>query len=145
MHYMMPHQLPLKTGPSSRLGLQAPAWPLRSRHSRPRPHCRPRLLRRYGWSWRQPTRRAIERATLTVSRTVSPKRSATGRNREIAAALGVSERSVERWRRQWREGPCRSVVQGAGQGVALDCHGVRRGEHVRVYGATQGAVTPPPG
>ncbi|UXX91166.1 helix-turn-helix domain-containing protein [Streptomyces sp. AD2-2] len=25
------------------------------------------------------------------------------RNREIAAALRVSERSVERWRRQWRE------------------------------------------
>ncbi|MFF6776940.1 transposase [Streptomyces sp. NPDC012637] len=26
------------------------------------------------------------------------------RNREIAAVLRVSERSVERWRRQWREG-----------------------------------------
>ncbi|MEV1041364.1 winged helix-turn-helix domain-containing protein [Streptomyces sp. NPDC050204] len=26
-----------------------------------------------------------------------------GKNREIAAALRVSERSVERWRRQWRE------------------------------------------
>ncbi|WSS82426.1 helix-turn-helix domain-containing protein [Streptomyces sp. NBC_01176] len=25
------------------------------------------------------------------------------KNREIAAALRVSERSVERWRRQWRE------------------------------------------
>ncbi|MDF3302490.1 helix-turn-helix domain-containing protein [Streptomyces sp. K1PA1] len=25
------------------------------------------------------------------------------RNRDIAAALRVSERSVERWRRQWRE------------------------------------------
>ncbi|WP_413966510.1 helix-turn-helix domain-containing protein [Actinacidiphila polyblastidii] len=28
---------------------------------------------------------------------------AGGKNREIAAALRVSERSVERWRRQWRE------------------------------------------
>ncbi|MEE1838547.1 winged helix-turn-helix domain-containing protein [Streptomyces sp. NPDC088190] len=27
-----------------------------------------------------------------------------GKNREIAAALRVSERSVERWRRQWHEG-----------------------------------------
>jgi transposase len=27
-----------------------------------------------------------------------------GKNREIAAALRVSERSVERWRRQWRDG-----------------------------------------
>ncbi|QPK43482.1 helix-turn-helix domain-containing protein [Streptomyces gardneri] len=26
-----------------------------------------------------------------------------GKNREITAALRVSERSVERWRRQWRE------------------------------------------
>ncbi|WP_406099713.1 helix-turn-helix domain-containing protein [Streptomyces sp. NBC_01013] len=29
---------------------------------------------------------------------------AGGKNREIAAMLRVSERSVERWRRQWREG-----------------------------------------
>ncbi|MFG2595702.1 helix-turn-helix domain-containing protein [Streptomyces sp. NPDC048462] len=29
---------------------------------------------------------------------------AGGKNREIAATLRVSERSVERWRRQWREG-----------------------------------------
>ncbi|MFD8732565.1 helix-turn-helix domain-containing protein [Streptomyces sp. NPDC059611] len=29
---------------------------------------------------------------------------AGGENREIAAMLRVSERSVERWRRQWREG-----------------------------------------
>ncbi|MFJ2237902.1 helix-turn-helix domain-containing protein [Streptomyces sp. NPDC087859] len=37
-------------------------------------------------------------------------------NREAAAALRVSERSVERWRRAWRErgeaGSCRGVLQG---------------------------------
>nr|WP_301374901.1 helix-turn-helix domain-containing protein [Streptomyces xanthophaeus] len=42
------------------------------------------------------------------------------KNREIARALRVSERSVERWRRQWRErgegGVCRRgrlVVRGS--------------------------------
>lgn len=35
------------------------------------------------------------------------------KNREIAAALRVSERSVERWRRQWREErPRRGDLQG---------------------------------
>ncbi|MFE9500230.1 helix-turn-helix domain-containing protein [Streptomyces collinus] len=38
-----------------------------------------------------------------------------GTNREIAAALRVSERSVERWRRDWRErgeaGSCRRACR----------------------------------
>lgn len=36
------------------------------------------------------------------------------KNREIAAALRVSERSVERWRRQWREnGPAGVASKGS--------------------------------
>lgn len=33
------------------------------------------------------------------------------KNREIAAALRVSERSVERWRRQWREAGASGVAR----------------------------------
>ncbi|MFE4601371.1 helix-turn-helix domain-containing protein [Kitasatospora indigofera] len=44
------------------------------------------------------------------------------KNREIAAALRASERSVERWRRQWREeGPGRVGVEG----FAWQVHGPR--------------------
>ncbi|MEV0537888.1 helix-turn-helix domain-containing protein [Kitasatospora sp. NPDC050463] len=35
------------------------------------------------------------------------------KNQEIAAALRVSERSVERWRRQWRERGPNGVALGA--------------------------------
>ncbi|MFF3412293.1 helix-turn-helix domain-containing protein [Streptomyces sp. NPDC002742] len=38
------------------------------------------------------------------------------RNKAIAAALRVSERSVERWRRQWREGGAAGVASKGSPG-----------------------------
>jgi transposase len=47
----------------------------------------------------------VERAARERIRLQAVERFVGGeKNREIAAALRVSERSVERWRRQWREG-----------------------------------------
>lgn len=47
----------------------------------------------------------VERAARErVRRQAVTRFEAGGKNREIAAILRVSERSVERWRRQWREG-----------------------------------------